>query len=146
MKRRLNLASAMIHKPKLLLLDEPTVGVDPQSRNALLESIIKLKRLGHTIIYTTHYMEEAQKICDRVAIMEQGKILALDTVGNLIQTHGGEYKVIIKHPDNEIIINTKNPLQSLRDENIDPEADFIEVRPPNLELVFFNLTGKQLRD
>jgi ABC-2 type transport system ATP-binding protein len=146
MKRRLNLAAAMLHKPKLLLLDEPTVGVDPQSRNALLDNISKLRDAGHTIIYTTHYMEEAQKICDRVAIMEQGKILALDTVPGLIQHHGGEYKVIIQQPDKEVVINTKHPLQSIKDQNINIDTDFIEVRPPNLEQVFFNLTGKQLRD
>ncbi len=146
MKRRLNLAAAMIHKPKLLLLDEPTVGVDPQSRNALLENISALRDQGHTIIYTTHYMEEAQKICDRVGIMDKGKILALGTVNELIQRHGGEYEITIQKPDSEEIINSNNPVQVLDDRNIVPGTDFVEVRPPNLEQVFFNLTGKQLRD
>ena len=76
----------------------------------------------------------------------EGKILALDTVPGLIQHHGGEYKVIIQQPDKEVVINTKHPLQSIKDENINIDTDFIEVRPPNLEQVFFNLTGKQLRD
>ncbi|MCP3673164.1 MAG: ABC transporter ATP-binding protein [Gammaproteobacteria bacterium] len=146
MKRRLNLAAAMIHKPKLLLLDEPTVGVDPQSRNVLLENISALRDQGHTIIYTTHYMEEAQKICDRVAIMDKGKILALGTVSELIQKHGGDYEITIHKPDSEEIIISNNPVQILDERNIDPNTDFVEVRPPNLEQVFFNLTGKQLRD
>jgi len=146
MKRRLNLAAAMIHKPKLLLLDEPTVGVDPQSRNALLENISKLRDKGHTIIYTTHYMEEAQKICDRVAIMDKGKILALGTVSELIQKYGGEYEITIRKPASEEVIHSKNPVQCLAERNIDPNTDFVEVRPPNLEQVFFNLTGKKLRD
>jgi len=146
MKRRLNLAAAMIHKPKLLLLDEPTVGVDPQSRNALLENIAKLRDQGHTIIYTTHYMEEAQTICDRVAIMDKGKILALGKVNELIQQYGGEYEIIIQKPESKVIHSSSNPVQTLAEHNIDPMTDFVEVRPPNLEHVFFNLTGKKLRD
>jgi linearmycin/streptolysin S transport system ATP-binding protein len=80
MKRRLNLAAALLHAPALLLLDEPTVGVDPQSRNQIFENILALKRLGRTLIYTTHYMEEAERLCDRVAIIDQGKLLALGSV------------------------------------------------------------------
>lgn len=146
MKRRLNLAVAMIHKPKLLLLDEPTVGVDPQSRNALLDNVLKLRDQGHTIIYTTHYMEEAQKICDRIAIMDKGKLLALGSVSELIQQHGGDYQIIIKSPAGEETLNSDNPAKTLAEKNLDPNTDFVEVRPPNLEQVFFHLTGKQLRD
>ncbi len=80
MKRRLNLAVALIHDPPLLLLDEPTVGVDPQSRNAIFDNILALRQEGKAILYTTHYMEEAQRLCDRVGILDQGKLLALDTV------------------------------------------------------------------
>jgi len=85
MQRRLNLVCGLIHDPPVILLDEPTVGVDPQSRNAIFESIEALKREGRTIVYTTHYMEEAERLCDRVAIMDHGKVLALDTIGGLLR-------------------------------------------------------------
>ena len=85
MQRRLNLVCGLIHDPPVILMDEPTVGVDPQSRNAIFESIEALKREGRTIVYTTHYMEEAERLCDRVAIMDHGKILALDTVEGLLR-------------------------------------------------------------
>ena len=87
MKRRLNLAVALLHEPKVILLDEPTVGVDPQSRNHLFDSIEELKGLGRTIIYTTHYMEEAERLCDRIAIMDHGKLLDVDSLGNLVDRH-----------------------------------------------------------
>ena len=89
MKRRLNIAAAVLHEPELVLLDEPTVGVDPQSRNAIFDSIEALKAQGRTLVYSTHYMEEAVRLCDRVAIIDAGKVLALDTVPGLIRTHGG---------------------------------------------------------
>jgi ABC-2 type transport system ATP-binding protein len=85
MIRRINLAVGLLHRPEILFLDEPTVGVDPQSRNAIFESVEKLNREGLTIIYTTHYMEEAERLCHRVAIIDQGQIIALDTPANLIQ-------------------------------------------------------------
>lgn len=84
MKRRLNIAAGLIHQPCLLFLDEPTVGVDPQSRNFIFEHVERLKAEGMTVVYTTHYMEEAERLCDRVAIIESGEILALDTPKNLI--------------------------------------------------------------
>ena len=89
MKRRLNIAVGLIHQPKALLLDEPTVGVDPQSRNFIFEHIEQLKSEGMTVLYTTHYMEEAERLCDRVAIMDEGRILALDTTQDLIGLLGG---------------------------------------------------------
>ena len=116
MKRRLNIAAAVIHDPELILLDEPTVGVDPQSRNKIFESIEDLHRRGRTIIYTTHYMEEAERLCDRVAIVDRGKILALDSVDALRRTHGGP------------------PVRRVVEES------------PHLEAVFLNLTGRSLRD
>jgi ABC-2 type transport system ATP-binding protein len=88
MKRRLNIAGALLHEPELLLLDEPTVGVDPQSRNAIFDNLEELKRAGKTLLYTTHYMEEAERLCDRVLIMDHGKILADATVGQLKAEHG----------------------------------------------------------
>jgi ABC-2 type transport system ATP-binding protein len=83
MKRRLNLASALLHDPKILLLDEPTVGVDPQSRNAIFDNLEVLKRRGKTLLYTTHYMEEAERLCDRVIIIDHGQVVANDTLQGL---------------------------------------------------------------
>jgi ABC-2 type transport system ATP-binding protein len=82
MKRRLNIAGALLHEPDLILLDEPTVGVDPQSRNAIFDNLEELKRRGKTLLYTTHYMEEAERLCDRVLILDHGRILANDTVAH----------------------------------------------------------------
>ena len=89
MKRRLNLAAGLMHAPQLLLLDEPTVGVDPQSRNHIFEGVRELNRKGLTILYTSHYMEEVEALCDRVGIMDGGKLIACDTVPNLIAGQGG---------------------------------------------------------
>jgi len=83
MKRRLNIAGALLHDPDLVLLDEPTVGVDPQSRNAIFENLEELKRRGKTLLYTTHYMEEAERLCDRIVIMDHGRVIADDTVTGL---------------------------------------------------------------
>jgi ABC-2 type transport system ATP-binding protein len=87
MKRRLNIAGALLHEPDLILLDEPTVGVDPQSRNAIFDNLEQLKRRGKTLLYTTHYMEEAERLCDRVLILDHGQILANDTVAHFKQQY-----------------------------------------------------------
>jgi ABC-2 type transport system ATP-binding protein len=87
MKRRLNIAGALLHEPDLILLDEPTVGVDPQSRNAIFDNLEELKRRGKTLLYTTHYMEEAERLCDRVLILDHGRILANDTVAHFKQQY-----------------------------------------------------------
>jgi ABC-2 type transport system ATP-binding protein len=161
MARRLNLACALVHDPPILLLDEPTVGVDPQSRHAILESIDELNRQGRTIIYTTHYMEEAQRLCHRVAIIDHGNILALDTVENLTTEYGG--KSIIKAEIDQLPSDTSSLPGSvdgnvLRIETTKPMEDLakwtktglnfsrISVERPNLEQVFLNLTGRRLRD
>ncbi len=89
MKRRLNLACGLLHEPALLVLDEPTVGVDPQSRNHIFETVRALRTAGMTIVYTTHYMEEVEALCDRVAIMDAGRLIALGTVRELIAQHAG---------------------------------------------------------
>jgi ABC-2 type transport system ATP-binding protein len=94
MKRRVNIAAGLLHQPEVLLLDEPTVGVDPQSRNAIFEAVEALNRAGMTVIYTTHYMEEAQRLCHRVAIIDEGQIIALDTPAALIQSLGGGVLVL----------------------------------------------------
>src|SRR5271167_1066965 len=83
MKRRLNLAAALLHDPQILLLDEPTVGVDPQSRNAIFDNLETLKKRGKTLIYTTHYMEEAERLCDRIVIIDHGRVIADDTLQGL---------------------------------------------------------------
>lgn len=147
MKRRLNLAVALVHDPPILLLDEPTVGVDPQSRNAILETVRALGEQGRTIIYTTHYMEEAQKLCGRVAIIDHGRLLALGTVDELIANHGGESIVRIEREGGEERIQTTDPLRDIsRALSQEGGALALHVEPPSLENVFLNLTGRSLRD
>jgi ABC-2 type transport system ATP-binding protein len=161
MKRRLNLACAVVHKPHVLFLDEPTVGVDPQSRNHIFENIETLKGEGTTILYTTHYMEEAQRLCDRVAIMDKGKVLAMDTVDGLIETHGGKSLVTAtmdKPPEDpsalpgeldgrSLRVETDRPLEEVA-RLTDAGVHFTQLRVdrPDLEAVFLNLTGRRLRD
>ncbi len=146
MKRRLNIAVAVIHDPPLLLLDEPTVGVDPQSRNAIFENILALRKQGRTVVYTTHYMEEAQRLCDRVGIIDRGRLLALDTVERLIAVHGGKSILIADRGDGEIRVDTDDPLtELLRLQKEGPLQQF-RVERPDLERVFLHLTGRELRD
>ena len=149
MKRRLNLAAAILHDPDLVLLDEPTVGVDPQSRNAIFDSLLALRDKGKTIVYTTHYMEEAERLCDRVAIVDHGKLLALDTVRGLTQTHGGPPTLILRTDAGEERIETREPLAELNRQaaarGAAMPAEF-EVAMPTLEQVFLHLTGRSLRD
>ena len=95
MKRRLNIGIGLLHKPRLLILDEPTVGVDPQSRNAILESVESLSEEGMAVLYTTHYMEEAERLCDRVAIIDEGKIQAEGTRRELVSMVGEKDKIAI---------------------------------------------------
>ncbi len=94
MKRRLLLARALINNPELLILDEPTVGLDPHSRHSVWDSLEQLKSKGITLILTTHYMEEAERICNRVAIMDSGKIIVIDNPQNLIEKHGGNLEYV----------------------------------------------------
>ena len=160
MKRRLNIAVALIHEPKILLLDEPTVGVDPQSRNHIFERIEELQKKGLSILYTTHYMEEAQRLCDRVGIMDKGKILALDSVDGLIAKYGGKSVVTATvHPDTDpgllpfeidgqsIRFETESPLDDMtrfRDNGV--KFQTMQVANSDLESVFLELTGRSLRD
>ena len=113
MKRRLNLAAAILHEPELILLDEPTVGVDPQSRYSIFENILELRGRGHTIVYATHYMEEAEKLCDRVGILDHGKMLALDTVPELTARHGSGAVLVVETMGQEVRIETRDPLSEL---------------------------------
>ncbi|MBC7248997.1 MAG: ATP-binding cassette domain-containing protein [Anaerolineae bacterium] len=173
MKRRLNIAAGLIHRPRILLLDEPTVGVDPQSRHFIFEHVEQLRSEGMTILYTTHYMEEAERLCDRVAIMDEGRILALDTTKALIGLLGGGVIYVrlaaetietllpairalphvqaISAQDGRIKIETKDThpaLQELIELCISRDVSILslEVLEPNLESVFLHLTGKRLRD
>ena len=146
MKRRLNLVIALIHDPPLILLDEPTVGVDPQSRNSIFEKIEALRDEGRTVVYTTHYMEEAQRLCDRVGILDMGRLLAMDTVTSLIAAHGGESTVVAVGEEGKTRIKTRDPLGELtRLQQVGGLKDF-SVESPDLEGVFLNLTGRHLRD
>ena len=146
MQRRLNLAAALVHNPAILVLDEPTVGVDTQSRSAILDSILELREQGRTILYTTHYMEEAQRLCDRVAILDHGKLLALDTVAGLIQVHGGKAVIVLERAGNEERLTTDDPLETLSQLDWVDRPERLRIEPANLESVFLNLTGRQLRD
>ncbi len=146
MKRRLNLAVAVVHRPDLILLDEPTVGVDPQSRNAIFELVAALRRDGCTVLYTTHYMEEAQRLCDRVGIIDHGRLLALGTVGELIERHGQRSFVIVDRPAGPERIETSDPMAELVRVLSEPDVLGVHVERPDLESVFLALTGRRLRD
>jgi ABC-2 type transport system ATP-binding protein len=171
--RRLNIACGIAHKPKLLILDEPTVAVDPQSRNNILEGIKALNRQGATVIYTSHYMEEVEQICSRIAIMDKGKIIATGTRDELKGIIRGGEKITVEvlqpNPDllagilhlphilaadwvdNQLVIkserrnNTLNAvLDYLRREEVAYGRLYCEL--PTLNDVFLEITGKQLRD
>ena len=146
MQRRLNLAVAIIHDPELVLLDEPTVGVDPQSRNAIFERVEQLRDAGKQVVYTTHYMEEAQRLCDRVAILDRGRLMALDTVPALITAHGGPGNLVVRTGDGESRHETTDPLATLAELQARQAVDHFQYLPPDLETVFLNLTGRALRD
>lgn len=160
MKRRLNLAVALIHEPEIVLLDEPTVGVDPQSRNHLFECIERLQKDGLTLLYTTHYMEEAQRLCNRVAIIDHGKLLAIDSVSNLIAAYGtrpvieGELLEAngVSFPEAEVDgqhfrLESAEPVQELgRLVATGLKFQQVSIHQPDLESVFLALTGRRLRD
>jgi ABC-2 type transport system ATP-binding protein len=146
MKRRLNLASALVHDPELILLDEPTVGVDPQSRNQIFENILALKRLGRTLIYTTHYMEEAERLCDRVAIIDRGKLLALGTVHELLATSRAQPILVAQTDRGEQRIESADPLAELNRLAATGTVHSFHMERATLEQVFLQLTGRSLRD
>jgi len=173
MKRRLNIGIGLLHKPALLILDEPTVGVDPQSRNAILSSVESLGRQGMAVLYTTHYMEEAERLCDRVGIIDEGKVIAEGTRRELVALVGQRDKIRLE---------ASGPLQEgsdamaalegvqgagLSDTGIELLVDDagdrlpeimgaaaaagiavggVEIDKPNLEAVFLHLTGRALRE
>jgi ABC-2 type transport system ATP-binding protein len=175
MKRRLNLAAALLHDPQILLLDEPTVGVDPQSRNAIFENLETLKKRGKTLVYTTHYMEEAERLCDRIVIIDHGKVIADDTLQGLHRLVPVQNILTFELANVDGWPSRTEPLRKL------PEVESVELNNgtlrvglhdlasgastvlqwlttngctfqhvaserPNLETVFLTLTGRSLRD
>lgn len=165
MKRRLTLARALINNPNLLILDEPTTGLDPQARQAIWQKLRDLKKQGLTLILTTHYMEEAERLCDRVVVMDQGQILADDAPKSLIKTEIETHVLEIEYAEPTLINKIKenaevnryeqsgdvhyfygNKLsQALNDLECENDIEYI-LRPANLEDVFIKLTGRDLRD
>lgn len=146
MKRRLNLAAAVLHEPRLVFMDEPTAGVDPQSRNAIFEIVRELRDRGCTVVYSTHYMEEAQKLCDTVAIMDRGRLLAMDAVPALIARHGGQSTVTVRRGEAVKRLPTDDPIAVLSAELASARVDAATIDSPDLETVFLRLTGRTLRD
>ncbi|HEY5906603.1 MAG TPA: ABC transporter ATP-binding protein [Vicinamibacteria bacterium] len=152
MKRRLNLAVAIVHEPDLVVLDEPTVGVDPQSRNLIFENIRALQAAGTTVIYTTHYIEEAERLCDRVGILDHGRLLALDSVPALLRTHAGRPVLAaeVERPGGqgteERLIATDDPLAELNALAARERVRAFRVERADLEQVFLRLTGRHMRD
>jgi ABC-2 type transport system ATP-binding protein len=146
MKRRLNLAAAVVHDPEVVLLDEPTVGVDPQSRNLVFENVLALRARGRAIVYTTHYMEEAERLCDRVAIVDHGRLLAHGTVDELVAAHGGPGALVAVTSQGEARIVTGDPLRELNRIAASGPVRSFRVERARLEDVFLRLTGRSLRD
>ena len=173
MQRRLNIAAGLLHEPRLLVLDEPTVGVDPQSRNAILESVEALGRSGLAVLYTTHYMEEAQRLCDRIGVLDEGRLVAEGTREELVALIGGRDRVRltadgnldavaqilsgvagVEHvtaADGTIELTVCNARQALPHLFATAAAsgvalNGVDVVEPDLEAVFLHLTGKGLRD
>jgi ABC-2 type transport system ATP-binding protein len=169
MKRRLNLIASLLHEPPILLCDEPTVGIDPQSRNAIFDYLISLNENGKTIVYTTHYMEEAERLCTRLAIIDSGRIISEGTLSELMEKlMPAETMLIEKNQETNKIIDELKRFGSLVVENDHYELilnkgvrlselyqlfeshslsyKYAEIRTPTLEALFLTLTGKSLRD
>ncbi|MCX6165452.1 MAG: ABC transporter ATP-binding protein [Ignavibacteriae bacterium] len=169
MKRRLNLIAALLHSPKVLLCDEPTVGVDPQSRNAIFDYFRKINNKGITVIYTTHYMEEAEKLCKKIAIIDMGKIIAQGTKDELLNLLPYKEEIfIVKNEKTTTNLNSLGRFGEITEQNEKYEIKLkvdsrlsdvfklieesgieygnIEFQNPTLEELFLNLTGRRLRD
>ena len=174
MKRRINLAASLLHDPAVLLLDEPTVGVDPQSRNAIFDNLQTLKARGKTLVYTTHYMEEAERLCDRIVVVDHGKVVANDTLSGLYRKLPASNKLLVDL-ENGAKLEGQEALRGLsgvqsvevKDQRLSvwlrdlptgaPEVlawlsaggyryEHVTTEKPNLETVFLTLTGRSLRD
>ncbi len=168
MRRRLNMAAGMVHRPRIVLLDEPTVGVDPQSRNRIFEMVAELRDQGTTVIYTTHYMEEAERLCDSIAIMDHGRVIAQGAQEELVaQSFGSRSDVLMRFASTvenggawaaarggtvdegvaHFAVEKPTDIGPLLDAAIRDGLEVIDVvlRRPNLESVFLQLTGRDLR-
>ena len=172
MKRRLNIACALVHHPKLIIMDEPTVGIDPQSRNHIIQSIKKLNKMGSTIIYISHYMEEIEEICSRIIIMDHGRVIAKGTKEELKALMTSDERVVVElSTANYTLVDNIKKLSGVKDayvngneltvisqknsKNINGIIDHasdsseimsLNVEQPSLETVFLTLTGRSLRD
>ncbi|QWH04556.1 ABC transporter ATP-binding protein [Bacillus mycoides] len=174
MKRRINIGAALMHEPELLIMDEPTVGIDPQSRNHILETVKKLNEKGMTVIYTSHYMEEVEYLCERIAIVDHGKVIALGTKRELCNrlTDGFMVKLQLNRYSTELLqklkalpvveriifdedsstidigLNGGEAIGIVVSEVVENKAQILklEVKEPNLEALFLQLTGRSLRD
>ena len=173
MKRRLNIGAALLHMPELLIMDEPTVGIDPQSRNHILDTVLKLNKQGITIIYTSHYMEEVEYLCNEICIMDEGKIIASGSQDEIIEMVEENTQINVKlNKVDDLIVEKLKEIKGVTDARITEDgvvlhgenadtllADIvgavsdngmliqsIDVKKPNLEAVFLHLTGKALRD
>lgn len=173
MKRRLNIGIALLHKPDVVIMDEPTVGIDPQSRRNILDNVLSLNEEGMTVLYTTHYMEEAQELSDHIAIMDYGKIIAMGTHDELVKLVGEQDRIeltlssssdkllekwkaiegvnVVKSENGEfdLLVDDSNVLLPQLFETATEEGiriSSVEIQEPNLETVFLHLTGRALRD
>jgi len=173
MKRRVNIAVALLHKPKVIYMDEPTVGIDPQSRRSILDGVLALRDQGMTVLYTTHYMEEAAELSDRIAIMDHGTIIANGTHNELIQVVGQKTRIALtintsvdqivedwklcKGVSNLVVDDSKLILLVDDSNKVlprlfeaaakkDVRITSVDIQEPNLETVFLHLTGRALRD
>ena len=173
MKRRVNIGAALLHKPAVVIMDEPTVGIDPQSRRHILDSVKELNRQGMTVLYTTHYMEEAAELSDHILIMDQGRIIAKGTHAELIQLVGEQTRIDLalnveaekviaawQHTEGvshaaaedgriSVLADDSNrvlPLLFEQANRLGARITTVEIQEPNLETVFLHLTGKALRD
>jgi ABC-2 type transport system ATP-binding protein len=173
MKRRVNIGVALLHKPKVIYMDEPTVGIDPQSRRNILDSVVALKNEGMTVLYTTHYMEEAQELSDHVAIMDHGKLIACGTHEELVKLVGQQTRIdLTLNGDSENVISAWQNIDGVsrvssedglvsvlvKDSNqilphlfeaaaqLSIRITSVDIREPNLEALFLHLTGRALRD
>jgi ABC-2 type transport system ATP-binding protein len=170
MKRRLNLGVSLMHSPRLLLLDEPTTGVDPQSRNHIFEEIRRVNQAGVTVIYTSHYMEEVQALCKRIGIMDHGRLIACDTLPGLLQKLEGLIRCRVPHVSaplrerldalNGVRVTEHDQVLELECQDVKGtllrlvsilnelqlQLTSLETEEPNLERVFLHLTGRALRD
>jgi len=173
MKRRLNIGIGLLHRPQVIYLDEPTVGIDPQSRRSILDSILAFNEQGMTVLYTTHYMEEAQELSDHIAIMDNGEIIAQGTHEELVQivgeldridltidaesarvleqwqATGGVQKVSASDGDVTLLVDDSNLVLPRLFEAATAAAvriTSVDIQEPNLETVFLHLTGRGLRD